>query len=313
MNTATCPNCKHTRDGPYCSACGQNNRDYRRALPPMVMELLREAFELDGRIARSLKLLFFRPGALSEAFSANRRAHFVSPVRLYIFASLAFFFVFAQTAELAGGNEQVVEIDADKALNDAQVQAFRASLEPRAAAALDAILARDGSPARAALLGLMDAATNADPDDQPSATGRHMMSQVVLALHDPADTFDRLVDNAPLALFFLLPVYALLLRLLYWRSGKFYVEHLVFALHLHAFAFLLFAVIALMPEDPLWAEVLIDGLLIGFFVYYFMALRRFYAQSRARTFFKFATLCIAYSVLSIPAILLIMALTVSLL
>ncbi len=313
MNTATCPNCKHTRDGAYCSICGQNDRDYRRSLPPMVMELLREAFELDGRIVRSLKLLFFQPGALSAAFSANQRAHFISPVRLYIFASLAFFFIFAQTAEIGGADGQVVQVDTDKPLNDEQLEAFRATLEPRAAAALDAIMAREGSLGKTALTGLMDAVTSAEPDDQPSATGRHMISQLVLALHDPAETFDRLVDNAPFALFFLLPVYALLLKLLYWRSGKFYVEHLVFALHLHAFAFLLFAAIALLPEDQPWAEMLADILQIGFFVYYFMALHRYYAQSRKKTFFKFGMLCIAYSVLSLPAIALIMAVTVSLL
>ncbi len=313
MNTATCPNCHHHRQGAYCSACGQNDRDYRRSLPPMVMELLREAFELDGRIVRSLKLLFFQPGALSAAFSANQRAHFVSPVRLYIFASLVFFFVFAQTAEIAAPNGQAVQIDPDKPLNDEQLESFRETLEPRAAAALDAIMAREEGLGKAALTALMEAVTSAAPDDQPSATGRHMISQLVLALDDPAETFDRLVDNAPLAMFFLLPVYALLLKLLYWRSGKYYVEHLVFALHLHAFAFLVFSVIALLPEQPAWVDALIDVLQIGFFVYYFLALRRFYEQSGTRTFFKFGALCIAYSILSIPAILLIMAVTVSLL
>ncbi len=85
-----CPNCYQHRDGRFCKGCGQNDRDYRRSLPPMVSELIREAFELDGRLLSSLRLLFTRPGALSLEFSANRRASHVSPIRLYLFASILF-------------------------------------------------------------------------------------------------------------------------------------------------------------------------------------------------------------------------------
>ena len=75
-----CANCGAERPGSYCSRCGQNDRDYHRALPPLVSELLREAFELDSRLVRTLKLLMFKPGALALEFSNNRRASYVSPI-----------------------------------------------------------------------------------------------------------------------------------------------------------------------------------------------------------------------------------------
>ena len=87
----TCANCATERQGAYCYACGQNNRDYRRALPPMVGELVAEAFELDGRIIRSVKYLLLRPGFLSAEFSANRRASYISPIRLYCSPALLSF------------------------------------------------------------------------------------------------------------------------------------------------------------------------------------------------------------------------------
>ena len=37
------------------------------------------------------------------------------------------------------------------------------------------------------------------------------------------------------------PVFALLLHVLYRKSGRFYAEHFLFALHFHAFAFLALA------------------------------------------------------------------------
>ena len=65
----------------------------------MVSELLREAFELDSRLIRTLKLLLFRPGALAVEFSNNRRASYVSPIRLYLFVSILFFFFLSIGAE----------------------------------------------------------------------------------------------------------------------------------------------------------------------------------------------------------------------
>ena len=65
----------------------------------MVWQLIQEAFELDGRIARSLKLLFAKPGQLSVEFSNNRRADFISPIRLYLFTSILFFAVMSLTSD----------------------------------------------------------------------------------------------------------------------------------------------------------------------------------------------------------------------
>ena len=87
----TCPNCGRDRPESFCAHCGQSDRDYARALRSVAGEFVRETFEVDSRLFRTLKLLMFRPGSLTREFSRNRRAGFVSPVRLYIFASFVFF------------------------------------------------------------------------------------------------------------------------------------------------------------------------------------------------------------------------------
>ncbi|MCY3883795.1 MAG: DUF3667 domain-containing protein [Gammaproteobacteria bacterium] len=52
-----------------------------------------EIFEADSRLLRTLRALFLRPGLLAQAFARGRRAHYVSPFRLYLFASLLYFLV----------------------------------------------------------------------------------------------------------------------------------------------------------------------------------------------------------------------------
>ena len=80
-----CANCGSQQMANYCAQCGQNDRQYQRSLPPLLWDLLKETFEVDSRILRTLKLLLFVPGELTAEFSRNRRAGYVSPFRLYLF------------------------------------------------------------------------------------------------------------------------------------------------------------------------------------------------------------------------------------
>ena len=138
------------------------------------------------------------------------------------------------------------------------------------------------------------------------------LGQFVDTLDNPKGALDQLMDNLPVALFVLLPVYAFLLQLFYWRSGRFYIEHLVFGIYLHTLAFLLFTLLMILPdsEDANGLFSLLSSTLqLGFFAYYFLALKRYYGQGRVLTVVKFGGLLIAYSVLLIPGLLLVMAAT----
>ena len=87
-------------------------------------------------------------------------------------------------------------------------------------------------------------------------------------------------------MFLLLPVFALLLKLVYVRRDWFYSEHLVFALHTHAFAFLVFAVIAALlgfSGGAAWAGIVSQLLLVGIPLYFFVAQKRVYGQGWLKT------------------------------
>ena len=109
------------------------------------------------------------------------------------------------------------------------------------------------------------------------------------------------VGKVPTVLFLILPVFALLLKLLYVRRGWYYSEHLVFGLHTHAFTFVVFSVVALLaafgggagwavtetPEvtssNPGWLSAL---LVSSIPVYFVVAQKRVYGQGWIKTVLK---------------------------
>lgn len=96
---------------------------------------------------------------------------------------------------------------------------------------------------------------------------------------------------APYAIFCLMPVFALYLKILYLGSGRRFGEHVLFALHTNAFAFLLFGLMLLIPVG------LIDFLLWCWLLGYLpWAMRRVYHSSRAGTFVRWAVLMFFYSI-----------------
>jgi len=115
-------------------------------------------------------------------------------------------------------------------------------------------------------------------------------------------------ENLPKMMFMFLPLIALVMAVLYLGSGRYYVEHLLFFLHYHAFFFLAGIVVLLL--DRLGAAT--RGAVSGFFgsveqlvifalvfyvpIYLFLAMRRVYGQGRIWTATKFSALVISYLV-----------------
>ena len=251
-----CPNCGHERNSRFCAKCGQNDRDYIRALPPVLGDILKETFELDSRIFRTIKPLFLRPGELPSEFSRNRRASYVSPIRLYIFSSLAFFFLLSVTTdfeppgrqEAADGDRQPIRIEAEiqRERAGATIEVLKSLLPPEQQRKVDEIIRRPGMYlSKSVLYGL---ATNLSADDFESDWNRYLLARVIDIAEDPKAGLSLVLDNLPFAMFVTLPIYTLLLMLFFRRRGRFFTEHLVFAVQLHTFAFIVLTVLVLVPD-----------------------------------------------------------------
>ena len=308
---AVCPNCGALREDRFCARCGQNDRSYIRSLPRMMWEFLRETFELDSRLLRTLKLMAARPGELPAEFSLDRRASYSSPVRLFLFASLAFFFVLSLTAELGTPPAErmaAVRERPDPPGAQANVEVLRALLPPSQARKLDEIM---GDEERLARTMIVQAAANLELDtdvEEMGRFGRFLLAQMVDMLHQPTVAFDKLLDNLPIAMFFMLPGYALLLALLHWRRRRYYVEHLVFGIHIHIVAFIACTVILLLPDNPV-GEPVAEAIVVWLGAYHYVALRRYYGDGRIVTGAKWLALVALYSIMLAPGLLLVMFVT----
>jgi hypothetical protein len=101
-----------------------------------------------------------------------------------------------------------------------------------------------------------------------------------------------LLEYSPHMMFVLLPVFALFLKALYVRRGRYYAEHFVFALHVHAFFFLMFFIMLALPwSGANWLMVL------WMLAYVWVALKRVYGQGWFRTTVKWWVLGWTYFIL----------------
>jgi hypothetical protein len=154
-----CPNCGAPRDAAFCSRCGQNDRVYARSIVSLAKDVAVDQLDLDSRLVRTIKALLFEPGRLTREFVADRRARYVSPVRLYLAISVVFFFVLSLTGELdietfrsedAANADFIAMFEAlsgDERARVHEIMKKRGLLDPTVERRLDDIEAKDAGPA----------------------------------------------------------------------------------------------------------------------------------------------------------------------
>ncbi|MFT5520679.1 MAG: hypothetical protein ACI9IA_001273 [Enterobacterales bacterium] len=124
---------------------------------------------------------------------------------------------------------------------------------------------------------------------------------------DPSDLLDEFLNVIPQLMFILLPIFALLLKITYIFKKRYYMEHLIVALHNHCFMFFSLLLIILMSylEDnlsgPTWLMEGIDYLTIFMIIWIplnlYIGMKRVYAQGYILTFLKFIFIALSYNFL----------------
>ncbi len=174
----------------------------------------------------------------------------------------------------------------------APIGAYHVALSPEARARLSqAVFEDDNATSKPA------AARKAKPDATESWILKHVFGGLQRLVADPAALNGSLTTWIPRVLFLLLPLYALLLASFYWRQRRkfYFVDHLIFSLTVHSFAF-----VALIAAAGL-AQIL-DGGTVGWLflavvsLYLLLSMKHFYEQSWAWTVVKFGVISAFYSV-----------------
>src|SRR6202165_2142356 len=86
-----CENCGAQLTGRYCAQCGQAAVDYRRSFRHVIVDVLDSFLNWDSKFIRTIGLLLWRPGWLTNQFVEGRRVRFLHPLRLYLLVSIVFF------------------------------------------------------------------------------------------------------------------------------------------------------------------------------------------------------------------------------
>jgi hypothetical protein len=270
----TCLNCGASLTGPFCAACGQPDVEMNVTLRGILAELVADVLNWDSRFVTSVRQLLLKPGFLTREYLEGRRARHVPPFRLFLLGSVLFLAAVGIT-----GSHLVVR---------AGVQV------PAAADSVAAGHSSDMGPVVAFGGGRLEA------DTTVAVTSGGLLGRVERgsqALNrDPERTKHLWFRSFVWALFLLVPVFALLLRLAFRGTGINYPGHLVFALHLHAVGFLIGTALLLLALVPEVITVVVAlGLLANLFVYFVMALRSVYGQSGLRTVVKAGGITFVYS------------------
>lgn len=328
QNNEHCLNCGTKLLDTFCHHCGQKDIPKRQTLGELWTNFISSFWSYEGKFFLTTKFLITKPGFLALEYNAGRRESYYHPARMYVFISFIFFLLFSTVTSLEESDKdapkETVELDADdlkelkkdhpKLNIDSLIQG---SLKhPKDSSTLlvskvliDSIGKLDKKPKtkdKGVSFNLTD--SNYETIEQydsaqltlPEAkrdnwiTRRFWVRNFELKDRYKDKDFGKefgkaFLDNFSKVLFFLLPVFALLFKLLYVRKDYFYSEHLVFSIYYYNFFYLAGSLQIIVNRFEGIAVMEWIGTIIGFwiFVYLLFAMKRTYNQGWGKTILKF--------------------------
>ncbi len=281
---AACGNCGSLLKGPWCHRCGQEAHDPMQRFRGALRDLFEHVLHFDGRLWHTLLPLYFRPGFLTRDYLAGRRVRYVAPLRLMFFLAVIAFFVLrlnvesnplqtgaADTGRYAAAHSvagverlhQSERARIDAALRKpglpAPAQVLLQTARWQDDAAADRRLAELGAPESAASSASTRSSVaqarlgplSAPGDPRAAWLLEHLRTRLQAGLNDPRQWLLGVLHLLPQTMLVLLPLFALVLKLVLYDKRRLYMEHLLVALHSHAFVFL--DLIVLVALDALQA------------------------------------------------------------
>ncbi len=330
-----CLNCGTNFSGHFCPNCGQAVKEYDKPFGFIFYNFLGDFFAFDTRFFKTLFGLIARPGFLTKEYFAGRRVRYTPPLRIFVFVSFILFLLLqivtnrglstvldSDLKDAKIGLDSTSVVAADSILNDVNKE-----LSPQEKQALDKVLSKGNIQ-----LDSIDVAKSAYEVDLESLGGasnirlalnnyadkmekeleeeedpgkRADLQETIRMLRSPEATMAKILKYISYAFFLLLPLFALILKLIYIRRRHNYMRHLVFSIHIHSFIFLVMTTIIglYLLFDKDFATV--SGILfLSVPVYIIIALKKFYGQSIGKVVLKFFALSFIYNIVFFTVILL---------
>ena len=335
-NTVSCKNCnkEFNEDYHFCPHCGQQAKD-DLTISLLFYNTISNYFSFDARFFKSFLPLMFKPGYVARQFVGGKRLQFLHPAQYYLFVSVIFFFLFSfkareynanvdkalkqgfENESVLGGldpkpldslatktlSETLKENQRITGLSDTELQKIDSAMveanhnppnltfdyDKKKVDSLIAINAPE--PEILSAMGMKE--------DAGFLTKRFYQQMLKFQKNSGGGILQAFFDSIPIALFFLLPLFAILLKLFYWRRGRFS-HHLVFSFYFYSFLFIVMSLILgvnYFLDIPDWIDWLV---ILSTFFYLILALRHFYQQGFILSFIKGSIITFMYMLFILP-------------
>jgi hypothetical protein len=344
-SSALCQNCEKTHDVDFefCPHCGQQAND-KLTVGVLFYNTIANYFSFDARFFRSFIPLVFRPGLLAKRFVSGKRLMYLHPAQMYLFISVIFFFLFSFKIReynssfdnaLKKGFETVEKDSIDvNPIDSTTIANLRkplsndgllSGMSEEERQELDSIFAVASKPQsvknnvtfgydRAKLDSLIIA--GASENEQLKAVGmeddagflKKAFYRQLIKFHKNkgGGIVQALFDTIPISLFILLPIFAMILKVFFWRRGTF-AHHLVFSFYYFSFLFVTMSIVLafnyFIVDIPDWIDWLI---IMSTFFYLVFAMRTFYQQGFIMSFIKASVASFVYMMFVLPVAMTIM-------
>ena len=335
----SCKNCNQPFGTSYkfCPNCGQIQAD-TLTLKELFNNTIQNYLAFDARFFKSFIPLIIKPGFLPSEFVKGKRLTYLHPAQLYLFSTILFFFLFSfQVKKSADSlNTSLSEMFTKEkdslsaeALQKQHIEDSISEIKIKETLhksngilklskdEIDSIAKNNGNKKPINLdidfseqkVDSLIAINSSDEviyremgmDADAGFLTRQYYKQSLKFYknHEAGSIYKQFMDSIPITLFFLLPIFAILLRLFYYKR-KIYVNHLVFSFYYFAFIFFVFSgimIINYIYDIPDYLDVLA---ILSCFVYLVVAIKKYYNKNWLGTFFKTSLLTLTYFILVIP-------------
>ncbi len=314
-----CLNCETKLIDVFCHHCGQKDLPRRQTLGELFSNFISSFWSYEGKFFLTTKFLITRPGFLATEYNKGKRESYYHPARMYVFISFVFFlllFSLPDSDKDGEGSREMTKEELQKlnsdlkeaGLDSSSRDSLKRSIAAVATDSTDALVfGKKGKKKKNSNSFSFtgpgfksekeyDSAQNLLPVEKRDGWFATLLNRRAAELNERYKDDDKsfsedfskaFLDNFSKVLFYLLPIFAILLKLFYIRRDFFYSEHLVFSIYYYNFFYLAASLQLLVGLVPWlsWAETA-----IGFWIFFYLlfAMKRMYGQSWRKTSLKFA-------------------------
>lgn len=294
-----CLNCGTKLIDTFCHHCGQKDIPKRQTLGELLTNFISSFWSYEGKFFKTIKFLIIKPGFLATEYNAGKRESYYHPARMYVFISFVFFLLLAT---LPGDNLKKGMVQVDFSDKSDSIKSMGDSIRT---------VSKKKNNSDFTIIGghqtrkSYDSAQALLPQEKRDGWLMRNLTLRSTEINEKyigkseefiKDFRDAFFDNFSKVLFWLLPFFALLLKLLYIRRNYFYSEHLVFSIYYYNFFYFAGSLQAITNSISFleWASTFISFWIM---LYLLFAMKRMYQQSWRKTILKYVIFFFSFFIL----------------